>query len=92
MGGNKDRKADAKDAKAGKRDGAKAGKRDGAKAGKRDGAKAGKRDGVKAAKADKKEARSARKRDRAAVDPAALIAEARADAFTDEAPERAFGG
>ncbi|WP_437616217.1 hypothetical protein WMF20_20845 [Sorangium sp. So ce834] len=99
MGGNKDRKSGAKDAKAGKRDGAndtKAGKRDGAKAakaGKRDGAKdakAGKRDGAKAAKAGKKEARSARKRDRAGVDPAALIAEARADAFTDEAPERAF--
>ncbi|WP_437338945.1 hypothetical protein [Sorangium sp. So ce394] len=95
MGGNKDRKSGAKDAKAGKRDGAKdakAGKRDGAKdakAGKRDGAKDAKA-GKKDAKASNKEARSARKRDRAGVDPAALIAEARADAFTDEAPERAF--
>ncbi|AGP36918.1 hypothetical protein [Sorangium cellulosum] len=80
MGGNKDRKSGAKDAKAGKRDGAKD-----AKAGKKE-AKASNKE----AKAGNKEARSARKRDRAGVDPAALIAEARADAFTDEAPERAF--
>ncbi|WP_437960810.1 hypothetical protein WME76_14950 [Sorangium sp. So ce119] len=96
MGGNKDKKARAKDAKADKKAGAKAGKRDDAKvakAGKSDdvkAAKAGKSDDVKAAKAGKNEARSARKRDRAGVDPAALIAEARKDAFTDEAPERAF--
>jgi hypothetical protein len=42
------------------------------------------------AKADKKAARSVRKGSLGEADPAAIIAAARAAAFTDEAPERAF--
>ncbi|WP_437657007.1 hypothetical protein [Sorangium sp. So ce1182] len=103
MGGNKDKKAGVKTAKDGKRDGetdgakpakvGKADRRDGERAGAKpakDSKGDGKRGGEKDAKADKKSAKSARKRDKAGADPAALIAKARADAFTDEAPERAF--